>query len=621
MEQYRDGFVINEINPFNNTVTFFNGDILELGRATGDVSEMDMRRIQIRETIRSHFEKEEELYERGIKVLSLFFIDEVAKYRQYDEDGNEVNGEYGRIFEEEYNKVVNDYITLFDTPYVRFLQSTSAAWAHNGYFSIDKKGRKVDSEIKRGTDISDDVSAYDLILKDKERLLSFEEPTRFIFSHSALREGWDNPNVFQICTLKHSSSNVQRRQEVGRGLRLCVNSTGERMDSTIPNFDVHELNVLTVIANDSYEDFVKGLQTEMKDTLYERPSHASKEFFAGRKIVVDGQEHTITPQQATAIYKYLLKNDYLDNDDRPTEGYKQAVAEGTLEPMPFEIEPMAEAVHKLVQSIYDTDVLKDMFENGHQSKVQDNKLNENFKKKEFQALWNLINHKYAYTVAFDSVELIKYDLLGKIAGATSLTRKTVAEILKGIRPEKFAFYKQNPEDFINKVSKLINEQKASIIVERVSYHQINGTFDSSIFAESKATGEFKNALKATKHIRDYVFVDGINKVSSTERRFAEDLDRADEVCVYAKLPKSFYIPTPVGNYSPDWAIAFNEGSVKHIYFIAETKGSLDTLQLRGVESAKIDCARKLFNKMSSSKVRYEYVTSYSDLLDKMNGLV
>ena len=645
MEQYRDGFVINEINPFNNTVTF---------------------------------EKEEELFERGIKVLSLFFIDEVAKYRQYDEDGNEVNGEYGRMFEEEYNKVVNDYLTLFDTPYVRFLQSTSAERAHNGYFSIDKKGRKVDSEVKRGTDISDDVSAYDLILKDKERLLSFEEPTRFIFSHSALREGWDNPNVFQICTLKHSSSNVQRRQEVGRGLRLCVNSTGERMDSTIPNFDVHELNVLTVIANDSYEDFVKGLQAEMKDTLYERPSRASKEFFAGRKIVVDGREHIITPQQATAIYKYLLKNDYLDNDDRPTEEYKRAVAEGTLEPMPFEIEPMVETVHKLVQSIYDAEALRGMIENGHQAKVQDNALNENFKKKEFQALWNLINHKYAYTVAFDSAELIKnainsindnlyvttftytvstgeqkeqidsdeiknamsfkaartrtetirmaasdtikYDLVGKIAGATSLTRKTAAEILKGIRPDKFVCYKQNPEDFINKVSKLINEQKASIIVERVSYHQINGTFDSSIFAESKATGEFKHAFKAAKHIRDYVFVDGINKDTSIEKRFAQELDLAEEVCVYAKLPRDFYIPTPVGKYSPDWAIAFHEGSVKHIYFVAETKGSLDTMQLKGVENAKIECAKKLYNKMSTSKVRYEYVTNYSDMLNKMNGL-
>ena len=678
MEQYKNGFVINEINPFNNTVSFINGDVLELGKATGEVSENDMRRIQIRETIRSHFEKEEELYERGIKVLSLFFIDEVAKYRQYDENGEEVNGIYGKIFEEEYNKVVNDYITLFDTPYVRYLKSTTAAKAHNGYFSIDKKGRKVDSELRRGSDISDDVSAYDLILKDKERLLSFEEPTRFIFSHSALREGWDNPNVFQICTLKHSSSNVQRRQEVGRGLRLCVNSLGERMDSTIPDFDVHEMNVLTVVANDSYEDFVKGLQTEMKENLYERPSRASKEFFAGKKIVVNGEERIITAQQATAIYRYLLKNDYIDDSDKPTDTYKNAVANGTLEPMPFEIEPMAEVIHMLVQSVYDSDALNAMVENAHQSKIQDNRLNDNFNKKEFQNLWNLINHKYAYTVEFNSEELIKnavraidenlyvtaltytvstgeqkeqidsdeiknsmsfktaktrtetiriaasdtikYDLLGKIAAETSLTRRTVAEILKSIRADKFACYKQNPEDFINKVSRFINEQKATIIVERVSYNQIDGTFDSAIFTESKSAGDFKYAFKADKHIRDYVFVDGLNKDASTERRFAQDLDGADEVCVYAKLPKAFYIPTPVGNYSPDWAIAFKEGSVKHIYFVAETKGSLDSMELRKIEEAKIECAKKLFNKMSTSKVRYEYVTNYGDLLSKMNGV-
>ena len=655
-----------------------HGDVLELGKATGEVSENDMRRIQIRETIRSHFEKEEELYERGIKVLSLFFIDEVAKYRQYDENGEEVNGIYGKIFEEEYNKVVNDYITLFDTPYVRYLKSTTAAKAHNGYFSIDKKGRKVDSELRRGSDISDDVSAYDLILKDKERLLSFEEPTRFIFSHSALREGWDNPNVFQICTLKHSSSNVQRRQEVGRGLRLCVNSLGERMDSTIPDFDVHEMNVLTVVANDSYEDFVKGLQTEMKENLYERPSRASKEFFAGKKIVVNGEERIITAQQATAIYRYLLKNDYIDDSDKPTDTYKNAVSNGTLEPMPFEIEPMAEVIHILVQSVYDADALNAMVENAHQSKIQDNRLNDNFNKKEFQNLWNLINHKYVYTVEFNSEELIKnavraidenlyvtaltytvstgeqkeqidsdeiknsmsfktaktrtetiriaasdtikYDLLGKIAAETSLTRRTVAEILKSIRADKFACYKQNPEDFINKVSRFINEQKATIIVERVSYNQIDGTFDSAIFTESKSAGDFKYAFKADKHIRDYVFVDGLNKDASTERRFAQDLDGADEVCVYAKLPKAFYIPTPVGNYSPDWAIAFKEGSVKHIYFVAETKGSLDSMELRKIEEAKIECAKKLFNKMSTSKVRYEYVTNYGDLLSKMNGV-
>ncbi len=678
MEQYKNGYVINEINPFNNTVSFINGDILQLGVAAGDVSENDIRRIQIRETIRSHFEKEEELYYKGIKVLSLFFIDEVAKYRQYDEDGNEVNGLYGKIFEEEYLKIVNEYITLFDTPYVRYLQNATASQVHRGYFSIDKKGRKVDSSVGRGTDISDDVSAYDLILKDKERLLSFEEPTRFIFSHSALREGWDNPNVFQICTLKHSSSNIQRRQEVGRGLRLCVNSLGERMDATIPNFDVHSINKLTVIANDSYEDFVRGLQAELKENLYERPSKASKEFFAGKKVIVGGEEMVISSQQATAIYRYLLKNDYVDDTDKPTDTYKNAVKEGTLAPLPMEIEPMADVVHKLVQSTYDADALKGMFENGNQAKVQDNKLNDNFYKKEFQKLWALINHKYAYTVEFDSEELIKkaiesidknlyvgkltytvstgeqkdqidaeevknamsfkgaktktdelrsaasdtikYDLLGKVAGNTALTRKTVAAILKGIQEVQFMKYQVNPEDFINKVSKLINEQKATLIVEHVTYNEIEGGFEADIFTEAKLTSDFKNAYKAEKHIRDYVFVDGISKTDSIERRFAEDLDGADEVCVYAKLPKGFYIPTPVGNYSPDWAIAFKEGSVKHIYFIAETKGSLESLQMREVERAKIDCAKKLFNKMSTSTVRYENVTSYQDLLDKMNGL-
>ena len=678
MEQYHNGWVISEINPFNNTVSFLNGEILELGNAYGDVSEDYMRRIQIRETIRSHFEKEEELFERGIKVLSLFFIDEVAKYRQYDEQGNETNSLYGRIFEEEYNNIVNEYITIFNTPYVKYLQSTTASEAHKGYFSIDKKGHKINSTFVRGTDISDDVSAYDLILKDKERLLSFEEPTRFIFSHSALREGWDNPNVFQICTLKHSASNIQRRQEVGRGLRLCVNNVGERMDSTIPSFDVHATNILTVIANDSYEDFVKGLQAELKEALYERPSKASKEFFAGKKIIVDGVETTISSQQATAIYKYLLKNDYIDNDDKPNDNYKNALSEGNLEPLPVEVQAMTEVIHKLVQSTYDIDALKDMFDNGHQSKVQDNKLNDNFNKQEFQKLWKEINHKYAYTVEFDSNELIekavqaiekdlyispltytvstgeqkaeidaeeiknnmsfktartrteqlrstasdsiKYDLLGKIASNTALTRKTVAQILKSISGGKFLYYQDNPEEFINKVSKLINEQKASLIVDHITYNMVEGSFDSGIFAESKTTTEFKHAFRAQKHIRDYVFVDGINKDASTERKFAEALDCAEEVCVYAKLPKGFYIPTPMGNYSPDWAIAFKEGTVKHIYFLAETKGSLDSLQIRPIEAAKIECAKKLFNKMSTSKVRYENVTSYKDLLDKMYAL-
>lgn len=676
MEQYKDGYVISEISPERGTVTFINGEVIELGTAYGDVSEMDIRRVQIRETIRSHFEKEEEMYNKRIKVLSLFFIDEVAKYRQYDEDGNEVNGVYGKIFEEEYINVFNDYMTMLDTPYTAFLKSTDPSKAHQGYFSIDKKGRKVDSTTSKNSDISDDVSAYDLILKDKERLLSFEEPTRFIFSHSALREGWDNPNVFQICTLKHSANNVQRRQEVGRGLRLCVNSTGERMDATIPNFDVHSINVLTVVANDSYEDFVKGLQTELKENMYERPKRATKEFFAGKVVKINGTETTITTQQARNIYVYLITNQYLDNDDKPNQDYKNAVAAGTLAPLPEELFPLTEVVHQLVRSTYEN--VEIQIENGNKVKMQDNALNENFNKKEFQALWNLINHKYAYTVEFDSKELIdnsikaidkelfvtqltytvstgeqksnidaeqvnnsmsfntaktktdvirtaasdtiKYDLLGKIVAQTLLTRQTVATILKGISPIKFNMYSQNPEDFINKVSKIINEQKADIIVDHVTYNMIDGSFDASIFTESKMSMEYKLAFKAEKHIKDYVFVDGINKIDSIERNFAAELDNASEVCVYAKLPRGFYIPTPVGNYSPDWAIAFNEGTVKHIYFVAETKGSLSTAQLKKVEVAKIECAKALYNKMSNSKVRYEHITNYTDLLNNMNKI-
>ena len=681
LEEYKDGFTISEINPYNNTVTFINGDVLELGNAVGNVNEMDVRRIQIRETIKSHFEKEKELFDKGIKVLSLFFIDEVAKYRQYDEDGNQVLGEYGKIFEEEYKRAFNERHELYNGDYDKYLESTihDISKVHTGYFSIDKKGHSIDSKVSRGSDTSDDESAYDLILKDKERLLSFEEPTRFIFSHSALREGWDNPNVFQICTLKYSSNDVQRRQEVGRGLRICVNKNGDRMDSLVPNIDFFDINKLTVIANESYEDFVDGLQKDIKDNLYERPMKASIDFFNNKLIRFDGADYRITPTQAKEIYKYLLKNDYIDDEDKPTDKYKEAVANKNLEPMKPELEPMAEEIHRLVQSIYDESVLKSMISNGHQSVVQENGLNkENFNKKEFQQLWKHINHKYSYFVDFDSDELIKkavkaiddnlyvtevtytittgeqkenidanqienrasfknsrsssqtlkeasssnvkYDLIGKIASETSLTRKTVASILKQISPIKFAMYKLSPEEFITKVSKMINDQKATLVIDHVTYNQIDGSFDSTIFTESKTSEEFKKAYKSIKGIKDYVFVDGINKDESVERKFAEALDHNDEVVVYAKMPRTFYIPTPVGNYSPDWAIAFKEGTVKHIYFLAETKGSMDTLQLREVENAKIECAKKLFNKMSTSEVRYEQVSNYTELLNKMNSM-
>lgn len=679
MEQYK-GYTISDIDPFRGTVTFTNGEMIKTGEVSGDVSESDMRRIQIRETILSHFEKEEKLFNMGIKSLSLFFIDEVAKYRQYDADGNEVLGEYGKIFEEEYLNVLNDYITVFDTPYQKYLKfmCSDVSAVHKGYFSIDKKtGRSIDSQLKRGSEFSDDISAYDLILKNKERLLSFDEPTRFIFSHSALREGWDNPNVFQICTLKHSDSQTAKRQEVGRGLRLCVNQHGNRMDAESCGDSVHDINMLTVIASESYKGFVADLQSDIKTVLYDRPTTATSEYFKGKYVKVDGTPTLIDSNTADAIEFYLISNGYVDMKRKVTDKYRTDVKLGTVALLPEEIQPMADGIHTLIQSVYDDSVLKDMFSDGHETKVKENPLNENFAKAEFQALWKQINHRYAYTVEFDSNELIqksiayineklfvselqytttvgrqksemnehevdrgesftgektrtqtlkhaqtsqiKYDLIGKVAEGTVLTRKTVAAILKGLRVDKLYMFKNNPEEFISKVIKLIREQKATMIVEHISYNQLEGGYDSTIFTAEKSAQTFDKAFRANKAIQDYVFTDG-SAEKSIERRFVEDLDAAQEVCVYAKLPKGFHIPTPVGNYSPDWAIAFYEGTVKHIFFVAETKGTMESLNLRPIEQVKISCAKKLFNEMSTSNVKYHDVDSYQNLLNVMKTL-
>lgn len=686
MEQYK-GFMVSEIDPIRGAVTFTNGEVIYTGDVVGDISEQDMRRIQIRETILSHFQKEEKLFNMGIKTLSLFFIDEVAKYRQYDDNGNEVLGEYGKMFEQEYIDILNSYINLENTPYQKYLKTvcSDVSAVHKGYFSIDKKtGRSVNNakdgkeaaRVKEGA-VSDDISAYDLILKNKERLLSFDEPTRFIFSHSALREGWDNPNVFQICTLRHSDSATAKRQEVGRGLRLCVNADGNRMDYESCGETVHDVNVLTVIANESYKNFVTDLQSDIKTVLYDRPLAATSEYFKGKFVNREGVQTEIDMRTANNIEFYLIQNGYVDMDRKVTDKYRSDLAAGNLAALPAEIAPMSEDIHKLVQAVFDESVLKDMFANGHETKVKDNPLNDNFFKKEFQTLWNYINHKYAYTVDFDSEELIqksiahineklfvsklqytatigrqkdvmneheidrgdsfgsvktrtqnldhaqsskiKYDLVGKVAEGTVLTRRTVARILKGLDVDKLYMFKNNPEEFISKVIKLIKEQKATMIVEHISYDEIDGNYDSSIFTAEKSSQSFDKAFRAEKAIQDYVFTDG-SAEQSVERRFAQELDSAQEVCVYAKLPKGFAIPTPVGNYSPDWAIAFNEGSVKHIYFVAETKGTMDSLNLRPIEQAKISCAKKLFNEISTYNVRYHDVESYQKLLEVMPSI-
>uniref|UniRef100_UPI002597FCB4 DEAD/DEAH box helicase family protein n=1 Tax=Bacteroides acidifaciens TaxID=85831 RepID=UPI002597FCB4 len=485
LAQYND-FVITDINPRGRgSVTFLNGDTLYCGEVVGDTNEEAMQRVQIRQTIIAHLTKEKELFNRGIKCLSLFFIDEVSHYRQYDEDGNEVKGKFQKIFEEEYARIINDFITVFDTPYDMYLRRFKPYETHKGYFSIDKKGRTVNSETKRGSDISDDISAYDLILKNKERLLSFEEPTRFIFSHSALREGWDNPNVFQICTLRHSNSTTAKRQEVGRGLRICVDKNGIRQDKELLGEDVHEVNQLTVIANESYTDFTTALQRETREALRDRVTAASQDYFIG-KVVVDsnGEKHTIDLMDATLILGYLYQSGYVTRNGNLTPKYHADAKADELMILPEDspIKNIEAGMQKLIAGIFNPKVLEDMVEEVAPT-TSANELNDNFSDKRFQKLWNEINHKYVYTVHYDSEELIEkaianlkknltvtklqyvmvtgeqdkdnvtefgntksttreltdvstssvpYDVVGDIARGARLTRRTVVKILKGI---------------------------------------------------------------------------------------------------------------------------------------------------------------------------------------------
>ena len=662
------GYNVSDITA--DGLHFTNGKVLTKDTIIGNKDEATIRRIQIRETIKSHFEKEEELFKKGIKTLSLFFIDEVSKYRVYNESGEKELGEYGKIFEEEYVSILNDYISIFDSEYQAYLRRDDVSKIHNGYFSIDKKSKRfINSETKRGKDISDDTSAYDLILKDKETLLSFSEPTRFIFSHSALREGWDNPNIFQICTLKESGSETSKRQEVGRGLRLCVNQDGIRQDTN------YEVNELTVIASESYKNFVDGLQDEIKKNLYDRPSKATKEYFSEKYVVnsEDKKSRKLTSEEAKKIERYLVKNDYVDDNDNITCTYKNDVIENNLAPLPEELKPYTESIHNLIRALYENREYE--IKDGNKAKVRENPLNKNFNKAEFQELWHYINHKYAYTVDFDSDELIKnaikrinndlvvkkltysittgeqaenltremleqgdgfkttsssrketlqryeastvkYDLIGDIAKEVILSRRTIGRILKGLRIDKLYMFRINPEEFIKNVSRLIKEEMSDVIIEHITYNKTSQEYDSTIFTKEKISRELDKAYtkENTKHIQNYVFYD-----SDVEKRFAKDLDIAEDVSVFAKLPRSFTIPTPLGDYAPDWAIAFKDSKdIKHIFLIAETKGSLD-VELKKIEETKINCAKKLFNSVSTSKVKYYAVTSYNDLLDEIRA--
>ena len=674
LDQYRDGFVVADINANSDTLSFTNGVELTVGDATGDVTEAALRRIQIREAIKAHFDKEQALFQQGVKVLTLYFIDEVVKYRDYSQPDEK--GEYARIFEEEYQLYLSEVLELDETPYVKYLKGISADKTHSGYFSIDKKSKRLadPTVAARGENagLSDDVDAYDLILKDKERLLSFAEPVRFIFSHSALREGWDNPNVFVICALKHSDNTISRRQEVGRGLRLSVNQSGDRMDHPAT---VHEVNVLTVVASESYRDFVAALQKDISDSLSARPKVADKAYFAGKIVPTETGPITVTDDQATDIEFYLIQNGYVDKKRNVTEKYHQDKKSGTLATLPDELAPLGEQVFKLVDGVFSEAQLPEI---GDDRRPKKNPLNANFEKQEFKDLWNRINRKAAYSVDFNSDELVqkavktlndknaglrvtplqytiqhgeqaaavtydgiqagkafklkatktetkrasthsavKYDLIGKLAEGSQLTRRTVTEILKGLNSAVFAQFKTNPESFIAEAIRLINEQKATVIIEHLAYDPVEDKFDLDIFTAGQTKQDFSNAVKTPRHhIYDFVLPDSGSK---PERDFAEALEASAEVVVYAKLPRGFLIPTPVGDYNPDWAIAFKEGTVKHIYFVAETKGSMSTMELRHIEQTKIQCARKFFEEMNrrfaSGNVKYDMVDSFGKLME------
>lgn len=673
LAEYENNYVVKSIDGRDDSVEFLNGIKIYAGDVIGKVDEDQLRRIQIRETILSHIQREHQLFHKGIKVLSLFFIDEVKNYRDYDAANQAINGKYADMFEEEYNDIIKNLQLEFnDEEYIQYLNSISADKTHAGYFSIDGKGKMVDPKVGKKETTSDDVSAYELIMKNKELLLDRDpkkSPVRFIFSHSALREGWDNPNVFQICTLKQSSSEVRKRQEVGRGLRLCVNQDGERMDTNALGNDVHNVNVLTVIASESYDTFAKGLQSEIAEAVADRPQSVTADLFKGKVIKDnDGNEQVVDDTLAQAIYFDMVVNGYVNKKGELTDKYYEAKANDDIK-VAEEVADSAESVISIVDSIYDARNMKpeNARSNNIELKVDNNKLES----KEFQALWKRINAKSVYVVDFDTDELIQksitaldsklrvskiffkvesgsmdsiqskealsggsafkksesdsygvsitananvtYDLIGKIVEETGLTRKAVVAILKGIQPTVFDQFKDNPEEFISKAGALINDEKATAVIEHITYNVLDEEYDTKIFTEPTIKGKLGvNAMKANKHLYDHIVYDSTN-----EQKFAEDLDTNNDVAVYVKLPDGFYISTPVGHYNPDWAIAFYEGTVKHIYFIAETKGSMSSMQLRLIEESKIHCAREHFKAISSDNVVYDVVDSYQALLDKV----
>ncbi|KOA78101.1 type III restriction-modification system endonuclease [Clostridium botulinum] len=625
-----EGFIIDEIycEKENEYISFTSNDILiKKGQAYGDIDHDELKRVQIRKTIEEHLDKELILTKEGIKVLSLFFIDKVSNYRYYDEEGNPNKGKYALIFEEEYKKIIKKpkYNTLFNDVDIDFL----AKDVHNGYFSTDKKGKITDTK----GNTSADEDAYALIMKDKEKLLSFDTKLRFIFSHSALREGWDNPNVFQICTLNETKSEIKKRQEIGRGLRLAVNQQGERVYG-------HDINTLTVMVNESYEDFVENLQKEIEDDQGIKFGFVDKYIFSN--ISYETEEGSIINVGATnseKLWNFLKEEDYIDNRGNIKEKLRMELKNNTLIlPEEFKkFEPMVK--QKLTRFSGDLNNIKD---GSKKRKIYLNK--EVFLGKDFTELWDKIKYKTTYSVDFDSTKLVDEcikaintdinvgrvkievvkaeakiaeegvtaketdrvlininekvelpDILTYLQNETNLTRKTLVDIL--IKSQKLELFKMNPSKFMQEISRIIKRTLNSFIVDGIKYEKIGDEEYTvqEVFKNEELYGYLTdNIVESKRSIYNYVKYD-----SNIEKSFAEKLEDNERVKVYAKLPSNFKIDTPIGKYNPDWAILIEKDGEQKLYFVVETKGTDQLSLLKDSEKAKIKCGKKHFSALNT----------------------
>jgi type III restriction enzyme len=621
---------------------------LKPGQSWGGVDPLAVQRQMIRRTILEHLEKEKRLRPQGIKVLSLFFIDEVAKYRSYDADGNPVKGEYARIFEEEYRRAANlpTYRTLFQD-----VDLTAAEEVHNGYFSIDKKGSWTDTAENNESNRENAERAYNLIMKDKEKLLSFETPLKFIFSHSALKEGWDNPNVFQICTLRDIRTERERRQTIGRGLRLCVNQQGERVHG-------FEVNTLTVVAMESYEEFAENLQKEIEEDTGIRFGVVEPHQFASVTVTQpDGSTAALGVEQSKALWEHLKATGHIDARGNVQDSLKQALNDDTLvvpEPFVAQRGQIIAVLKKLAGQLE----IKNADER-RQVRVR----KEVYLSEEFKALWDRIKHRTTYRLQFDNQKLIESciravreappilkprlqwrkadiaigkagveateregaatmsldegdielpDLLTELQDRTQLTRRSIQRILSG--SGRLNDFKRNPQAFIELSAEAINRCKRLAVVDGIKYQRLGDEhyYAQELFEQEELTGYLKNMLTDTKKsVYVHVVYD-----SDTERNFGEALEKNDAIKVYAKLPGWFTVPTPLGSYNPDWAVLVEKDGADRLYFVVETKSSLFVDDLRGTERAKIDCGRAHFDalKVGESPARYEVCKTVEELL-------